>query len=253
MTELAATVSTHAVQTIQQWIRDGKCPVGSLLPSQRDLALQLGISRASLREAISTLQGLRVLQSRPGKGVYVLAEEGTPATPAWRFAATHSLIDIYQLRYSLEGLTARLAAVAIEPAEIDALRQNAAAMQRAIEDEAFDEASVLDFEFHTLIVAVSGNQVISEVLRHSAEMMRESQRLPFYRRGARTATFDEHSAIINAFAARDPQAAERAMQHHISLAARRTGIHFPTGDEDLPRTDALPTQLPTQSIQQLPL
>ena len=233
MTDPTATVSTHAAQTIQQSIRDGTYPVGSLLPSQRDLAAQLGISRASLREAISTLQGLRLLNSRPGKGVYVMAESAATApAPAWRFAETHSLIDFYQLRYALEGLTARLAAVAIEPAEIDALRANAAAMQRAIEQESFDEASALDFEFHFLIVTVAGNEVIREVLRHSAEMMQESQRLPFYRRGARTATFDEHSAIIDAFAARNPPAAERAMQHHISQAARRTGIHFPTGDED---------------------
>ena len=233
MTDPTATVSTPAAQTIQQSIRDGTYPVGSLLPSQRDLAAQLGISRASLREAISTLQGLRLLNSRPGKGVYVMAESASTAAPAsaWRFADTHSLIDFYQLRYALEGLTARLTAVAIEPAEIDALRANAAAMQRAIEQESFDEASALDFEFHFLIVTVSGNQVIREVLRHSAEMMQESQRLPFYRRGARTATFDEHSAIIDAFAARNPPAAERAMQYHISQAARRTGIHFPTGDE----------------------
>jgi len=226
-----STVANQAVSLIQQWVRDGVFPAGTLLPSQRELAVQLGISRASLREAISTLQGLGVVVSRPGKGVYVAEPGEGTATPPWRFAATHSLIDIYQLRFALEGLTARLAAQAIAPGEIAALRENAAAMQQAIEADAYDTASQLDYEFHALIVSVSGNQVIREILRESAEMMRESQRLPYYRRGARTATFTEHSAIIEALAARQPEQAHRAMQRHIMLAARRAGVHFPTGDE----------------------
>ena len=77
-------------------------------------------------------------------------------------------------------------------------------MQQAIEADAFDVASQLDYEFHALIVTVAGNRVIGEILRESAEMMRESQRLPYYRRGARTATFTEHGAIIEALAARQP-------------------------------------------------
>lgn len=76
---------------------------------------------------------------------------------------------------------------------------------------------------------MSGNQVIREILRESAEVMRESQRMPYYRRGARNATFTEHSAIIEALAARQPEQAQRAMERHIMLAARRAGVHFPTG------------------------
>ncbi|SPA45589.1 FadR/GntR family transcriptional regulator [Cupriavidus taiwanensis] len=232
MTGSSASVANQAVSLIQQWVRDGTFPAGTLLPAQRELAAKVGISRASLREAISTLQGMGVVVSRPGKGVYVTAAgDSAAATPPWRFAATHSLIDIYQLRFALEGLTARLAALAISAGEIEQLRQNAATMQRAIEADAYDEASQLDYEFHTLIVTVSGNQVIREILRESAEVMRESQRLPYYRRGARNATFVEHSAIIEALAARQPEQAQRAMERHIMLAARRAGVHFPTGDE----------------------
>ncbi|MFJ4289358.1 FadR/GntR family transcriptional regulator [Cupriavidus sp. NPDC089707] len=234
MTGSSSSVANQAVSLIQQWVRDGIFPVGTLLPAQRELAAKVGISRASLREAISTLQGMGVVMARPGKGVYVTAVSPAAeaqATPPWRFAATHSLIDIYQLRFALEGLTARLAALAISTDEIEELRQNAAAMQRAIEADAYDEASQLDYEFHTLIVTVSGNQVIREILRESAEVMRESQRLPYYRRGARNATFTEHSGIIEALAARQPEQAQRAMERHIMLAARRAGVHFPTGDE----------------------
>jgi GntR family transcriptional repressor for pyruvate dehydrogenase complex len=227
---MTQSVSTHAVNVIQQWIRDGIYPAGTLLPSQRRLAEQLKISRASLREAISTLQGLGIVVAHPGKGVYVAEEAEPSAPPPWRFSETHSLIDTYQLRFALEGFTARLAAQAIQPDEIAALRDNAEAMRRAIEEDAYDTATVLDFEFHMGIVKIAGNRIIADILRGSAEVMRESQRLPFYRRGARHATFVEHSAILDALETGRPEAAQRAMQRHITQAAQRAGIHFPNGD-----------------------
>ncbi|MCP2793573.1 FadR/GntR family transcriptional regulator, partial [Salmonella enterica] len=92
------------------------------------LSERLGISRTSLREAFSTLQGLGLIVPRPGKGVYV-AEKPSPSAQPWRFADSHSLTDIYQLRFALENFTARLAALVVEPADIEALRANAEAMQ----------------------------------------------------------------------------------------------------------------------------
>ncbi|MCP2779916.1 GntR family transcriptional regulator, partial [Salmonella enterica subsp. enterica serovar Typhimurium] len=67
----STAVAAKAARLIQQWINDGTNPAGSLLPSQRELSERLGISRTSLREAFSTLQGLGLIVPRPGKGVYV--------------------------------------------------------------------------------------------------------------------------------------------------------------------------------------
>ncbi len=61
--------------------------------------------------------------------------------------------------------------------------------------------------------------------------MQESQRLPFYKRGARHATYDEHVAIIEALGNGDPALAQQAMTQHIVQAAQRAGVHFPTGLE----------------------
>ncbi|MCT9074209.1 FadR family transcriptional regulator [Cupriavidus gilardii] len=223
----STAVAANAARLIQQWINDGTYPAGSLLPSQRELSERLGISRTSLREAFSTLQGLGLIVPRPGKGVYV-AENPSPSAQPWRFADSHSLTDIYQLRFALENFTARLAALVVEPADIDALRANAEAMQACIEASDFTQAAQLDFDFHMQIIAISGNRAIAEILRNSAEIIQESQRLPFYKRGARRATFNEHTAIIDALAAGDPSLAQRAMAEHIVQAAQRAGVHFPT-------------------------
>lgn len=226
----STAVAGNAARVIRGWIDGGVYPVGSLLPSQRDLSEQLGISRTSLREALSTLQGLGLVVARPGKGMYVTeAPEAAPAAEAWRFADSHALTDVYQLRYALEGFAARLAALVVQPEDVAALQSNLQAMQHSIERADFVQASRLDFEFHLQIATISGNHAMADVLRGSGEVMQESQRLPFYKRGARHATSQEHAAIIDALAQGRPELAQQAMATHIVQAAQRAGVHFPTG------------------------
>lgn len=223
-------VAATAAHLIQQRIADGVYAAGALLPSQRDLAEQMGISRTSLREALSTLQGTGLVIPRPGKGMYVAADAGQPPPlPAWKFVASHSLTDVYQLRFAVETFTVRLASLVVEASDLAALRENAQAMRACVEDGDFVKATELDFDFHMQIIGIAGNEAIAEILRNSAEVMQESQRLPFYKRGARHATYDEHMAIIEALGAGDPSLAQQAMTQHIVHAAQRAGVHFPTG------------------------
>ena len=222
-------VASQAARLIRDWIEAGTYPVGSLLPSQRDLSEQLGISRTSLREALSTLQGLGLVVARPGKGMYVTEASEAPASEAWRFADSHALTDVYQLRYALEGFAARLAALVVQPEDLTLLRANLQGMQQCIEASDFLQASRLDFDFHMQIATISGNHAIADVLRGSGDVMQESQRLPFYKRGARHATCEEHAAIIDGLAQGRPELAQQAMSAHIVQAAQRAGVHFPTG------------------------
>ena len=227
-------VAATAARLTQQGTADGPYAAGALLPSQRDLAEQLGISRTPLREALSTLQGTGLVIPRPGKGMYVAEDGGQQAptaSPAWKFATSHSLQDVYQLRFAVENFTARLACLVIEADDLAALRANAQAMRACIDAGDFTQATQLDFDFHMQIIGIAGNQAIAEILRNSAEVMQESQRLPFYKRGARHATYDEHMAIIEALAQGNPALAQQAMTQHIVQAAQRAGVHFPTGLE----------------------
>jgi len=223
------SIPISMAQTLQQHILSGHYPGGSQLPPQRELARQLGISRASLREALSTLQGLGLVVARPGKGMYVTEAPEAAAADAWRFADSHALTDVYQLRYALEGFVARLAALVVQPEDVQALQANLQAMQQSIERADFVQATRLDFEFHLQIATISGNHAIADVLRGSGEVMQESQRLPFYKRGARHATTEEHAAIIDALSRGHPELAQQAMATHIVQAAQRAGVHFPTG------------------------
>jgi GntR family transcriptional repressor for pyruvate dehydrogenase complex len=221
------TVTDAAIATIRERIEAGVYPVGSLLPAQRQLSEELAISRASLREALSTLEALGLLMIRPGKGVYV--ESAQPAAAqSWRFAEQSSLPDTYQMRFALEGFIARMAALAVSDSDLVWFENNIAAMQTALACDELDEAARLDYDFHMRIVSIAGNAAIESILSSSADIMKESQRMPFYRRELVLSTYTEHRAILDALKARDSAAAGKAIETHISNAAQRAGVYFPT-------------------------
>ncbi|MDR5834803.1 FCD domain-containing protein [Caballeronia sp. LZ034LL] len=226
MKNVPHTVTDAAIATIRERIESSVYPVGSLLPAQRQLSEELAISRASLREALSTLEALGMLHIRPGKGVYVSSTQASNTHP-WRFADQASLPDTYQMRFALEGFVARLAAHSIGDADVDWLDDNLASLHGALTEAALEEAAQLDFAFHMRIVSLAGNAAIESILRGSADIMKESQRLPFYRRELVLSTYHEHAAIIEALKARDGEAAGEAIEGHIVNAAQRAGVHFP--------------------------
>ncbi len=76
MNSIAQAVPEAALQAIRKLIKEQGFGPGDALPSQRDLAVQLGVSRASLREALSSLSALGVVSVLPGKGVFVQAAGG---------------------------------------------------------------------------------------------------------------------------------------------------------------------------------
>lgn len=230
MNSISRAVPEVALHAIRKLIVEQGFGPGDVLPSQRDLALQLGVSRASLREALSSLSALGVISVQPGKGVFVQAVEPPPAVSgvSWPFAAHASPVDIFQLRYALEGFAAGLAAVTLSADELDALEDNVAAMRDELRAGDFDAAARLDFEFHRRILLASGNQAMLSILTASAELFLESQKLPFIRAERAMETWQEHRKILRALARRASGAAQKAMQEHVRNAALRTGISFVT-------------------------
>jgi GntR family transcriptional regulator, transcriptional repressor for pyruvate dehydrogenase complex len=229
MNSIAQAVPEAALQAIRKLIADEGFGPGDALPSQRDLALQLGVSRASLREALSSLSALGVVSVQPGKGVFVQAQASPDfAGVAWPFTAQATPLDIFQLRYALEGFAAGLAAVMLSTEELDFLEDNVQAMRKELKAGDFEAAARLDFEFHQRILLASGNQAMVSILSASAEVFLESQKLPFIRPERAMETWQEHRKILRALARRASGAAQKTMQAHVRNAALRTGIAFVT-------------------------
>jgi GntR family transcriptional repressor for pyruvate dehydrogenase complex len=224
---LPRAVPEIALQAIRKLIEDGGYLPGDALPSQRDLSEQLGVSRASLREALSSLSALGLVSVQPGKGVFV--QEPAPQTPtgfSWPYAEQVSAADTFQLRYALEGFAAGQAALNLTADDIDRLQDNVDAMRQELRAGNFEAAARLDFAFHQALLQASGNRAMLHVITASQDIFLESQKLPFIRPERAMETWQEHSKILRALTRRSQVGAQRAMQEHIRNAASRTGVVF---------------------------
>ena len=189
--------------------------VGARLPAERELALKLGVSRPSLREALIALEIDGRVEIRGGSGVYVCATPvgGDPATSS----LGESPAELMQARVVLESSIVTLAAARVSKA---ALQRVGDALEAMREDHASGRKPVeSDRRFHLSIAEMAGNSVLVSIVgtlfdgRHSPIASRMSGQVES--RSTWQAALAEHEAIYRALEARNPQAASAAMCSHL--------------------------------------
>ena len=209
---------------IETLILRGILRPGERLPSERDLAAQLNVSRPSLREALAELETQGLIETRPGAGAYVAEVLGSAfAPPLVRLFSTHNeaLFDYLAFRRDLEALTAERAAHYASDTDLKVIGTIFSKMEAAHEKRSPKEEAALDADFHMAIVEASHNVVMLHMMRSMFELLREGV---FYNRqtlfGLRTTRRDllnQHRAIHDALMARDPAAARAAVDAHIGF------------------------------------
>ena len=216
-------ISQSVVRQIEQLILRGILRPGERLPSEREMAERMGVSRPSLRDAIADLAGRGLLSSRPGSGVFVAEVLGSAFSPALtELFATHdeAVFDYIAFRRDMEGMAADRAArlgSATDLRVIDTIfrKMEAAHQKRDPSDEA-----QLDAEFHMAIIEASHNVIMLHMMRSIFELLRQGvfyYRLVMFRnRMTRDQLLDQHLAINTAIQARDPEAARAAVVSHLA-------------------------------------
>jgi GntR family transcriptional repressor for pyruvate dehydrogenase complex len=213
-------VSDH----LQNLILRGGLKPGDRLPSQRELSQQLGVSRPSLREAMSVLETMGLITIRVGSGAYVASPESR--APLWRFSDRCSPRDVYEARYGLESYAAKLAARTADAAGIARLTVCVENMRRALHHHDIVGMATADAQFHDLLFELCGNPVLAGMYRPVRDLMVETQRLPMMRWTRLEETLREHADLLATIAAKDSVAAELAMKNHIRSAAKRFDIEI---------------------------
>jgi DNA-binding FadR family transcriptional regulator len=229
--ELAPLRAPHLyeqiVERIKREIADGRLQPGARLPSERDLAQALQVSRPSVREAVAALQNAEILETRHGAGSFV--SERAPElvleeTAAGMFDASPlALLDVREI------LEPEIAARAAEAARRDQLiEQLLDEMDQitGLDDRAERRRwSDADRAFHRQLAVVAGNPVLLAVAEHLASLMDQ----PLWRRlrdesiavpGRTTLQLAEHRLIAAAVADGDAAAARRHTAQHIDRARR---------------------------------
>ncbi|MFT4183391.1 MAG: FadR/GntR family transcriptional regulator [Rhizobium sp.] len=224
MSDVSNQVTQSTVAVLQAMIRSGELPVGKLMPPQRELAERLKVSRSSLREALSVLEAVGMLRTKPRKGTYVSnpdVENGEHKP--WPLQSLYTPAEAYQFRFMIEGHAARLTAINASGSQIAELHTNFDRFKEAVRVGELVTYSHYDFEFHRMLMVFSGNRLYPEIYERYAAVFRESQRLPLTWHRRLWEPVSEHENIISAIQRRDPDSASYFMHIHIMRAAQRVG------------------------------
>ena len=217
-------LSDSITEQIERLIVNGELKPGDPLPSERDLAKQLGVSRPSLREALLVLEGRGLVQARRGGGFGVTDITGPTITdPLVHLLQRHpsTVDDVFELRHGLECVAAYFAAIRATDDDAKRLHRMSTTMskRRNVRDP-FEDAD-LDADFHMAIAEASHNVALVHVMRGIFNLMRSNMmrsREVMYRQPGNVALLDEqHAEIVKAIVARDHDAARAAANLHLGF------------------------------------
>lgn len=205
-------------------LASGRYPVGSRLPAERDLALRYEVSRPTVREAIIALEVQGLVEVRVGSGAYVKRLPGESDRPGFNVTA----FELTEARLLFEGEAAALAATQMtdeDLAEIEVLVQ-----QIAEENRSPNGTETADRAFHLAIAKATRNVAVYNTVAQLWDLRGTSPEAALLHEKARHANIkpvvEEHTAILEALRARDPNAARTAMRTHLSAVL--DGLLFAT-------------------------
>ena len=216
------SISDLIVDQIMALISSGELKAGQRLPSERELCKKFAAGRSSLREALRCLCIIGVLNARVGEGTSVAVNGGKffGRMAEWRvITEQHNIEDMMELRMALEGVTAASAARRGDEEDLANLQALLVKMQNAIEDER--RFAALDLDFHLALAKASENFLILDLLAMIRTQLANTLSRVLLLPDARPLSLREHTSVVNAIKRRDPEAARKAMQGHLTRAIKR--------------------------------
>ncbi|WP_020677210.1 FadR/GntR family transcriptional regulator [Geopsychrobacter electrodiphilus] len=223
-------LSEEIVSQIKNLIGNGDLKPGERIPSERELATFLGVSRPSVREAIMVLEAMGFLESRQGGGTYVRSlTERSMADPLASMVERRDprmLHALTEVRMGLETWSAYLAAKRAEDSEIARLRELYEVMEEQAESGGWDPA--IDAEFHLTITAATHNTLQVHVLDTIQTLFQTTIMVTlgeFYtKEGYIELLLNHHREILEAIAAHDPERARQKMMEHLTLVEEKLAL-----------------------------
>ncbi len=225
-------LSHSVVRQIELLILRGILRPGERLPAERELADKLGVSRPSLREAVSELQERGLLSAKAGAGIFVADVLGSAFAPALTtLFASHdeAVFDYIAFRRDMEGLAAERAASFASDTDLKVINAVFEKMEAAHPKRNPADEARLDADFHQAIIEASHNVIMLHMMRSMYDLLREgvfyNRTVMFKQRTTREVLLEQHRAINSALQARDASEARAAVEAHLSYVERALGDH----------------------------
>jgi GntR family transcriptional repressor for pyruvate dehydrogenase complex len=214
------SVADDLVARLERMIFDGELAPGARLPPERELQAALGVSRVSVREALHHLELKGLVDRRPGRGTIVVAPDRSDRAAgllARLTAADRDLLELMDLRAAIEPPIAARAAGRATAADVAELRRLVEEMERAAD---VTRTIALDAAFHAAIARATHNPLFTNLLDAMADWLGATRGAGLQSRRRRRESIAGHRRILEAIAARDPDAAAAAMRDHIDRVNR---------------------------------
>lgn len=217
------TVKDQISDKLAYMIHSGLLRVGDELPSERELALTLGVSRETVRSAIGVLQARRMIEVSQGARTRVL---GPGPFPLHESVSTlgnlrnRSFGEVAEARAAVEIQVIRLAAERISNSELTRL-------DNLVHDQAAMLSDPVSFQisdrmFHITLYGACRNALLVDVVSDFYDYALEFRRLALQRPGAIAHSVAEHRDIVDALTTRIPEAAVAAAQKHLEQVRKTT-------------------------------
>jgi GntR family transcriptional repressor for pyruvate dehydrogenase complex len=216
------TLYVEVAGQIRSAILDRTIPSGEELPSERELARQFGVSRASVREALRHLQAQGLVAPR-GRTSPLQSAGSEQAALRFREALTHvarlqgvSLGDLVELRVAIEGAALLRAAASPVGTHLDEARAALAIMERA--DTSAEEFRQADVAFHVALVAAAGNQawlLVMQAVKDAIRVHLDDQLSTRALAKLRPRIIAEHRAMLRSVERGAGEAAGAQLRRHL--------------------------------------
>jgi DNA-binding GntR family transcriptional regulator len=185
--------------------------LGTLQPNERlveaNLAREFGLGRSAVRTALARLEQDGLVEREPHRGARV------------RLIDEREAVEILEARAVLEGVAARHAASNATPADVKRLRQILKDMRKQLDCGDLLRASDENAVLHRTLLEIADHPTVTRLISMLKSQLVRFQYRTIMLPGRTERSFDEHSAIVDAVAAGDPDAAEKAMRRHLSHVA----------------------------------
>ncbi len=219
------SLSQEVMENLIARIRNGQYKPGDKLPTEPEVMAEQGVSRTVVREAMSRLQASGLVETRHGVGTFVLPPPAQPVFDLSTAVTIRDLLNMLELRISLETEAAGLAAMRRSEAQLALMRAALADFEAGVlKGERSIEA---DFRFHLQIALATNNNYFEAFYRHLGTSTIPRTRLDTSKFSAEPGqsyllrTNREHESILDAIAAQDSRAASAAMRMHLTNSRER--------------------------------
>lgn len=213
-------VSDQIANQIQVLIVEGELAEGQKLPNEQELAQQFGVSRASVREALSMLESKGVVERHKNGGTFLCKyclEKILAAIDIPRKLDNELFEDLYEAREILEIRVAGLACERADELDFIKIEKTLDMMQRSLERG--DSGIQADILFHQCVAMATKNQVIAGIVRNLGSMLEDMRVQTLAYPGRLEACLNEHRAIYRAIRERDPKRCTELMIKHFDAVA----------------------------------